>query len=63
MTSVAEQLQKYRAQHARNAAALLKHHPHAILATHPKTTDYFQALMQRWQSASQDTLATTSSGE
>ena len=54
MSSVPEQLQNYRAMKARQNAALLQRHPHAIQYKHPKTTDYFSALMQRWQSASQD---------
>lgn len=63
MTSVTEQLQKYRALNARKNAALLKNHPQAIICKHPKTSDYFQALMQRWQSVSSDGSLTPAHSE
>ena len=63
MPSVYEQLQKYRAQNAKNSAALLAKHPGVSAFSHPKTTEYFKALMQRWQSAPQTAMSSNASEE
>lgn len=61
MSSIAEQLQKYRAMNARKTAALHQFHPMITPSfTHPKTTEYFKALMQRWQAASSEESLTSS---
>jgi hypothetical protein len=54
MPSVYEQLQKYRAQNAKNTAALLAKHPGVSNFSHPKTKEYFKALMLRWQMNAQN---------
>jgi hypothetical protein len=51
MPSVYEQLQKYRAQNAKQQAAVLDKHPGVNASSHPKTKEYFKTLMQRWQSS------------
>jgi hypothetical protein len=64
MPSVYEQLQKYRAQNAKQQAALVARHPSVSVFSHPKTKEYFKNLMQRWQTGNQSTiLSDTNAGE